>query len=116
MRGLFTKIKKLQLAINTKASRRITLNTTQWYSDRVGRPINKYHVKRQVEPQSRNYEELFSSYSNLQIVLFLRDYWYLLNEEPLPVDNEMWNEIREKNKDVYDNIRDCKKQETTEKA
>ena len=38
--------------------------------------------------------ELFSTYSLLQMVFFMRDYWYMLNGIELPTDNEKWNKIR----------------------
>lgn len=113
MRGLFNKIRKLQLAINCISSQKISVNTTQWYSDKQKRVVNKYIVKRQVEPKSKQYEQLFYSYSNLQIVLFLRDYYYIISGREVPDDNEYWNAIKENNKDVYDYIRNGEKKKET---
>ena len=48
--------------------------------------------------------ELFSNYSLLQMVFFMRDYWYLLNGIELPTDNETWNKIREETILVSGNI------------
>ena len=39
-------------------------------------------------------EELYSTYSLINMVRFIRDYWYLLNGIELPTDNEKWNELR----------------------
>ena len=38
--------------------------------------------------------ELFSTYSQLQLVLFLRDYWYTLNGWEVPQNNTVWEEIK----------------------
>ena len=41
--------------------------------------------------------ELFKSTSQIQIVLFLRDFWFEINGWEIPTDNEQWNAIKEKN-------------------
>lgn len=87
---------KLQTAINSRGHK-LLFNNTQFYSEERGRPITIYHIKDSIyNAQTNRYEskELFSSPSHLQIVFFLRDYWYALNGWKLPDDNEIWNEIR----------------------
>lgn len=97
-------IHKLQKAINGKGYK-LLYSTSQFYSDKQDRPITQYHIKQSVynEKTGRNRnEELFHSTSQIQIVLFLRDYWYIINNIPLPTDNEMWNDIKRKRGIIYD--------------
>lgn len=85
-------LKRLQTAVNRQFGVKIVLNTTQFYSDKEDRPINIYSIKQKV---GKGYEELFHSCSLIQMLLFMRDYWHILNKWDLPMDNEMWNNIRE---------------------
>lgn len=90
-------VKKLQQAINGKGEK-ILYTTNQFYSDEQDRPVTIYSIKKAIfnEEKKRNINiELFSSTSILQIVLFLRDYWYELNGWEVPTDNEQWNKIKE---------------------
>lgn len=92
-------IKKLQEAINTKFHERLLYNKTQWYSNTQDRPVTTYVIRKAVwsEEKGKNVNiELFKSTSQLQIVLFLRDYWYKLNGWEIPTDNEQWNEVKKK--------------------
>lgn len=89
-------IHKLQQAINARGEK-ILYETKQFYSHDQDRPVTMYVIKKTYrnEATGRNkYEELFSSASQIQIVLFLRDYWYQLNDWELPTDNEMWNKAK----------------------
>lgn len=89
-------IKKLRNAINNKGEK-LLYNTTEFFSDDQNRPITLYIIKKAIWDDKRHRNrnvELFHSASQIQIVLFLRDYWYKLNDLELPVDNEMWNDIR----------------------
>lgn len=94
-------IKKLQIAINMNFDEKLTYNTTQFWSEQEKRIITMYVIRKAVprdsEGRKKNYYiKLFTVASQLQIVFFLRDYWYKLNEWELPTDNEIWNEVREK--------------------
>lgn len=91
-----TMIHKLQRAINVRGEK-LLYQTSQFYSDTQNRPVTVYHIKKAVWDKSRNRNkniELFQTTSQIQIVLFLRDYWYTINGKELPTDNETWNEIR----------------------
>lgn len=93
-----TMIKKLQKAINNKGYKLI-YETSQFYSDKQDRPITFYHIKRAIynpDIGKNLYVEIYSSTSMIQIVLCLRDIWYMINDMELPQDNEDWNEIRKK--------------------
>ena len=98
-----TMIKKLRTAINNKAQDKLLYNTTEIWSEQEKRNITIYTIKRTTKntDTGRNkHTELFHSTSQIQIVLFLRDYWYKLNNIPLPTDNEKWNGIRETIKEI----------------
>lgn len=91
-----TMIKKLRTAINERGEK-LLYNTSEFYSDEQNRPVTIYSIKKAVynEKTHRNkHIELFHSTSQIQIVLFLRDYWYKLNNMKLPTDNKVWNKIR----------------------
>ena len=91
-------IKKLQRAINEKYDARILINKSQYYSKDLDRPLEILAIKQAVwNPEKQRYKniELFSSQSDVQIVLWLRDYWYELNGWEVPNDNEYWNNAKE---------------------
>lgn len=97
MASNITNIKKLQHAINSKGHK-LLYSTSQWYSETQDRPVTVYHIKKAIydEDLGRHVNtELFKSTSMIQILLFMRDYWYKLNGMELPTDNEEWNNIRE---------------------
>ena len=93
-------IKKLQNAINNNFGSRIVINKTQYYVEKDDKYAEVIIVK-QATPQENGrmkYEELFSSGSDIAILLFLRDYWYGLNGWEIPTDNEYWEEQKRKYK------------------
>ncbi len=90
-------IKKLQRAINEKFGARILINKTQYYSEKADRPLELIVIKKAVwdsEKQKFRNIEVFSSSSDIQIVLWLRDYWYELNGWEVPHDNETWEKAK----------------------
>lgn len=90
-------IKNLQAAINTKFQQELLIDKVQWYSKEGDRPITLYKIKKPAEnPEllKSKYIELFSTTSQIQIVLFLRDYWYKLNNWEIPTDNELWEDAK----------------------
>ena len=96
-----TMIRKLQTAINVHGGR-IMYSTSQFYSKQQDRPVTIYTVKEAVYDKEKDkYQnvELYSSTSQIQIVLFLRDYWFTMNGWELPQDNEKWNEKKAKAKE-----------------
>lgn len=93
------KIKKLQRAINDTFDEKILINKTQFFSDTANRPLEYYVIKKAVwDENNKKYRnvELFSSASDIQIILWLRDFWYILNKWPVPTDNKEWLEAKEK--------------------
>ena len=96
-----TMIHKLQSAINSRGYK-LLYNKTQFYSDQQERPVTQYTIKQVVDTDNtatnkkHQYIELFKSCSQIQIVLFLRDFWYEINGWEVPKDNEMWEEAKAK--------------------
>ena len=92
-------IKKLQRAINEKFDAKILFNKTQFVSEKSNKPIELLVIKKAIwDDTKQRYKniELFSSTSDVQIVLWLRDYWYELNGWEIPPDNKIWNEAKAK--------------------
>lgn len=87
--------KKLQTAINSRSGAKISINTSQWYSKDKNRPITVFTIRESLPDDNyRKSKEIFKTYSQVQMVLFLRDYWYILNGWEVPTDNETWEEIK----------------------
>ena len=100
-------IKKLQMAINTNCDYKILYQTAQFYSANQNRPVTKYILKKaEYNPNTdrTESEEVFSTYSQLQIILYLRDYWCAVQGVPIPNDNEMWNEIKERDNITFKDV------------
>ena len=90
------KIHKLQHALNTKGMR-ITYSTTQFYSADQDRPVTLYSVKQAIWDEERGKyanQELFKAANQLQIILFLRDLWYIVNGKELPKADKQWEDTR----------------------
>ncbi len=97
-------IHKLQHAINDKGGN-LLYNTTQFYSERENRPVTIYIIKQaqwSEERQKMINVELFSSTSQIQIVLFLRDFWYKLNNWEVPTDNPVWERAKEEYREKHE--------------
>jgi len=90
---------KLQTAINTKGEM-LTIQTQQFYSLQKDCCVTQYTVMKAVpnidNPRRTTNVKLYSSYSQINIIMYLRDYWYELNGWELPVDNIAWCEERKK--------------------
>lgn len=87
-------IKKLQAAINTKFGDQLLYDRRQFYSTKENRPINMYTIRKQIYSKSKGRPDsitLFKSSSQIQTILYLRDYWYERNGWEVPIDNPEWN-------------------------
>lgn len=96
--------RKLQMAINKKFKVKILFNTTQWYSDKKQDSINLYTVKRTDWDEDKHKyvnTDLFSTYSQIQLVLWLRDFWYELNGWEVPTDNPVWEQKKQEWKEKH---------------
>lgn len=100
-------IKKLQLAINMNCPFRILYTTNQFYSVSKQMPVTKYCLRKATLDYDTNHSEsveIFSTYSQLQVILYLRDLWYTWLGKDLPTDNELWNGIKERDKINYKDV------------
>lgn len=85
--------RKLQKAIEKQFGVKLLFNTAQWYSDTKQDIVCMYTVKRTEKSEKTGKyvnTELFTTYSQIQLVLWLRDYWYTLNGWEVPTDNAVW--------------------------
>lgn len=100
-------LRKLQSAINSHSVEKILISQNEWYSDKMQRTITSYVIKKALVPKDvtkgrKKTIELFTTTSQIQAVLYLRDYWNLLRGEEVPTDNEYWNMIKQKKGIVID--------------
>lgn len=100
--------KKLQSAINqsTGEGAKLLINTQQWYSKDKGRTVTSYVIKQSITDGDKAYRhnvEMFRTYSQVQMVLWLRDYWYELNGWEVPTDNKTWEALKKQ----YDRTREA---------
>lgn len=100
-------IKKLKIAIRQKANIKLLITTKEWFSEQknVLMPyyiIYQYHY----DPETKKayQEELFRCGNKVQVLLFLRDYWYTLNGWEIP-NNDYWDEKKERYTIRYDGAR-----------
>jgi len=95
-------VKNLQKAINTTFDVGLLVDKVQWYSEKQNRAVTVHKVKILIPEDERvgstKYKELFSTVSEIQLVLFLRDYWFELNGWDIPHDNPMWEQVKEQYK------------------
>lgn len=92
-------IKKLQQALLFEGEL-ILITTSQFYSIDKHKTVTRYHVKKQIQSgEDRNKSsqvELFSSCSQIQVTLFLRDYYYEIKGYEVPHDNPIWEQAKAK--------------------
>lgn len=80
---------KLQVALNSK-NMRIILARSQFFSEQQQRPVTVYKISQSRPNGIKNlHVELFSSASQIQVVLFLRNLWYAYNGNEIPPTNKM---------------------------
>lgn len=93
-------IKKLQTAIN-KNGGRILYSTSQFYLENYDRVVTKYHIKQVIKDDITGkikYDEIFNACSQIQIVLFLRDFLYDMQGKEIPHNNPIWEKCKEEYK------------------
>lgn len=101
-------IHKLQKGINFKGGH-LLVDRVQFFSKEQNRPITVYKICNTIpvagtDKAHRKKDVLFEATSQIQVVLFLRDYWFVMNGKELPVavNNKKWDEIREKHLEAFD--------------
>lgn len=96
--------KKLQNAINSRINEKLLINTQQWFSHDKQRPITVYVIRKSAVVENKQrpvITDLFKTYSQVQMVLWLRDYWYKLNDWEIPTDNPEWEEVKKNGSDTF---------------
>lgn len=92
-------IKKLQQALLFEGEL-VLVTTSQFWSIDKHKLVTRYHIKKQVQStENKNKSsqvELFSSCSQIQITLFLRDYYYEVKGYDIPHDNPIWEAAKAK--------------------
>lgn len=92
-------IKKLQQALQFEGEL-ILITTTQFWSVDKHKTVTRYHIKKQVQSgddkNKSTQVELFSACSQIQITLFLRDYYYGIKGYEIPHDNPIWEAAKKK--------------------
>ena len=87
--------KKLQTACKKRFGVKLLIQQRQWYSDAKDMAITVYSINRVTTDNGKKINvELFKTYSQIQLVLFMRDLWYELNGWEVPHDNKQWEEIK----------------------
>ena len=100
-KGLYHKICMFQKAINsTFPEERILLCTNQFFSEQQNRAVTMNVVKKvNVDSNGKKTtKELYSSVSQIRILMFLKDYWYQLNGWELDTSNPEWEKAKEEYK------------------
>lgn len=90
-------IQKLQKALICEGEV-IAINTSQFWSVDKHKMVTRYHIKKQIpDAENKNRSsnvELFSSCSQIQVTLFLRDLYYEKKGWEIPHDNPIWEEAK----------------------
>ena len=102
-------IKKLQMAINLNCPFKILYTTNQFFSVDQQMPVTKYCLRK----ASLNYEthrsesvEIFSTYSQLQVVMYLRDLWHVWLHNEVPKGSELWENIKMRERITLETYKD----------
>ena len=88
---------------------RILYTTSQFYSVDRQMPVTKYCLRKATidyETHRSESEEIFSTYSQLQVIMYLRDLWYVWLDKELPTDNEIWENIKARDKITLQTYKD----------
>lgn len=91
-------IKKLLTAINFKGGK-VLYKVDEWWSEAQHRVVKKYTLKKAIYDEKTGKTsnvELFTTHSQIQVVLYLRDYLFNMQGLEIPNDNEQWNEVKSK--------------------
>lgn len=90
--------KRLQTACKKQFNLKLLIDQRQWYHKDKDMPITVYTLYRaEVNDKNRTTKtQLFQTYSQIQLVLYLRDLWYSLNHWEVPTDNKVWEELKRK--------------------
>lgn len=88
--------KKLQTASRKMFGVKLLIDQRQWYHKDKDMAITSYTLYQVDENVKSAKIKLFQTYSQVQLVLFMRDLWYELNGWEVPTDNKIWEGIKRK--------------------
>lgn len=88
--------KKLQTACNKLFGVKLLIDQKQWFHKDKNTAITVYTLYQVIDKDKPSKVKLFQTYSQVQLVLYMRDYWYELNGWEVPTDNKMWEDIKRK--------------------
>lgn len=88
--------KKLQTASNKLFGVKLLIDQRQWYHKDKDTAVTVYTLYQVDEVNRSSKIKLFQTYSQVQLVLYMRDMWYELNHWEVPTDNKVWEEIKRK--------------------
>lgn len=89
-------VKKLQTACKIKFGIKLLLDQRQWYHKDKDMAVTVYTLYQAVSNEANSSKiKLFQTYSQIQLVLFMRDLWYELNGWEVPNDNKVWEDIKQ---------------------
>ena len=87
--------KRLQTACRKLFGVNLLIQQRQWYSEDKQMAMTYYTVhKVDIVNGKKTQLELFHTYSQVQLVLFMRDFWYSLNGWEVPNNNPIWEEAK----------------------
>ena len=108
MASFITTARTLQKALEYGYGEHILITKEQFYSQSQKRAVNMYIISKAVrdenDPSRSNNVQLFRTARQVDLVLFLRDYLFMVQGKEPPTDNEAWEErklayqIREQNR------------------
>lgn len=97
-------INRLKIAIRQKSGIKLLITKKEWFSEQK-QVLMPYYIISQhhYDPKTKKttQEELFKAGNKVKVLLFLRDYWYTLNNWEIP-RGEFWDEKEERYKVRYD--------------
>lgn len=90
--------KKLQTACKKLFGVKLLIDQRQWYHKDKDTALTVYTLYQVTidEKGKTSKLKLFQTYSQIQLVLFLRDFFYTLNGWEVPHDNKTWEDLKQK--------------------
>lgn len=90
--------RKLQNACKKVFGVKLLIDQRQWYHKDRDTALTVYTLYQAMidENDKRSKVKLFQTYSQVQLVLFMRDFWYNLNGWEIPTNNKVWEGIKQK--------------------
>lgn len=97
MAGLYSMSKKLMKAINSRGYIITHAKREFMAKDNTIHNMNTLSIV-SFNEEKQKYEStpIYSTPSQVRLVMYLRDFWFIINDMELPTDQELWCKIRQK--------------------